>query len=171
MICGVYKITNITNGDFYIGSSINIEKRKYVHFYQLDKNIHHNKYFQRAYNKYKKDNFIFELVEECEENELLVREQYHIDSLSPIYNNLRFAGNSKGYKHSKEAVEKMKNISRAYCSKKLYQYDINHKLIKEWNSCAEFTRYYNISRPAIAKALKKGHKCRGFIVSYNSPTL
>jgi group I intron endonuclease len=55
MESGIYKIVNIINGDIYVGSSVNLEKRKREHFTSLTKNKNHPKLLQRAYNKYGKE--------------------------------------------------------------------------------------------------------------------
>jgi hypothetical protein len=57
-VAGIYKIT--INNKIYIGSSVNIYHRYKLHKNTLCKNIHRNRYLQRAYNKYK--DFIFEVI-------------------------------------------------------------------------------------------------------------
>ena len=54
---GIYKITNIIKGNFYIGSSINVEKRMYEHKRMLRKNKHTNIHLQRSWNKYGEKDF------------------------------------------------------------------------------------------------------------------
>ena len=68
---GIYKIINRTNGKFYIGSSININKRWNKHIGDLNANRHHNLHLQRAWNKYGGDNFEFRLVEAVEDFNML----------------------------------------------------------------------------------------------------
>ena len=91
MNSGIYKITNTTNKKIYIGSSVNILNRKYKHFWMLNKGIHNNEYLQKSYNKYGKDVFIFEVVEYCEPNELIEKENkfiiiYESNNLKKGYN-------------------------------------------------------------------------------------
>lgn len=76
---GIYGIINLINDKKYIGSSINIRHRFITHKCYLRKNIHSNKHLQSAWNKYGEENFKFELIEECEEDKLIEREQYWID--------------------------------------------------------------------------------------------
>lgn len=109
---GIYKITNTVNQKIYVGSSINIAKRFNTHKNSLIKNNHHSKTLQRSWNKYGKDNFVFNVIEfvELKEN-LLIREQYYLDTLNPFdkngFNNERIAGSPLGFKHSKETKKKM----------------------------------------------------------------
>lgn len=79
--CGIYKITNVVNGKFYIGSSNNLKKRKREHFWSLDKGNHVNAHLQRAYDKYGKDSFEFDVLEFLNNDEnLLEIEQFYIDT-------------------------------------------------------------------------------------------
>jgi len=82
---GIYRIKNLTNNKCYYGSSKEIEKRWSRHENELNKNKHHNILLQRAWNKYGKSNFIFEVVETCEIEQLLELEQKYLDS-KPEYN-------------------------------------------------------------------------------------
>lgn len=75
---GIYKITCLVNNKCYIGSSVDIYKRLCTHKFQLRRNKHNNKYFQRAWNKYGEDNFVFELLEET--SDLLEREAYYFST-------------------------------------------------------------------------------------------
>lgn len=59
----VYTIKNILDGKMYIGSSTNIARRKRQHLNSLLKNEHHSIHLQRAWNKYGKDNFVFEILD------------------------------------------------------------------------------------------------------------
>ena len=83
--CGIYKI--LINNKIYIGSSKNIKNRLNTHLKTLRNNTHHNHTMQNLYNKYK-DEIYFEIIEECLENVLLVREKYYIDLLKPYINHI-----------------------------------------------------------------------------------
>jgi group I intron endonuclease len=79
MSCGIYKIKNIKNNKIYIGSSVNLGNREKKHFWMLRKNIHDNDYLQHSYNKYGKEWFIFDILEICTPEELIVKENFYID--------------------------------------------------------------------------------------------
>lgn len=85
MIC-IYKITNVKNGKFYIGSTKNFKKRKARHLRELKNEEHHCIYLQRAFNIDKIDSFAFSVLEICLKDELFDKERYWIDLLHPEYN-------------------------------------------------------------------------------------
>jgi group I intron endonuclease len=82
---GIYRIKNLINGKCYYGSSKKIEKRLKKHKRELKINTHINCILQRAWNKYGENNFLFEVVEECDVTILLEVEQKYLD-LQPEYN-------------------------------------------------------------------------------------
>ncbi len=59
----IYKIRNVVNGKFYVGSTINQKDRFRNHRKLLRKNKHHCAHLQAAWNKYGEDCFKFEIVE------------------------------------------------------------------------------------------------------------
>ena len=82
MIIGyIYKIINIKTNKFYIGSTINFEKRKKRHIRDLRKNKHHCLYLQNAYNKYGENVFIFKerILQIKNKEELLQIEERYIN--------------------------------------------------------------------------------------------
>lgn len=76
--CGIYKIENTINKKVYIGQSKNIPLRFSNHKYELNHGKHSNKHLQRAWNKYGKENFVFEILCECNPNEVNEKEIYFI---------------------------------------------------------------------------------------------
>ncbi len=83
---GIYQIRNLQDGKLYIGSAIDLHKRKIQHFGRLRRKVHGNKHLQNAYNLYGKENFIFEVIEFVEnKNKLLECEQYWMDRFL-VYN-------------------------------------------------------------------------------------
>ena len=62
----------------------------------------------KAFLKYGYSKFKLEIIEYCDKSNLLNREQYYIDLLNPEYNILKIAGSAIGYKHTKEAIEKIR---------------------------------------------------------------
>jgi len=84
-VSGVYKITCIENGMIYIGSSKNISGRLSKHKNLLKNNKHHNFYLQDDFNFYGINNFKFEILETCNEDDYLNLEQKYLNELKPFY--------------------------------------------------------------------------------------
>lgn len=82
---GIYRIKNLVNGKSYYGSSKQIEKRFIRHKRELKNKTHINCLLQRAWDKYGEENFLFEVVEECEIKFLLELEQKYLNT-HPEYN-------------------------------------------------------------------------------------
>jgi group I intron endonuclease len=110
-ISGIYSIKNIITNSYYVGSAVCIKKRIIIHKSHLKTNKHCNKKLQRSYNKYGHDKFIFNVIEEVDNKELLIeREQHWIESLDSVkngYNILPVAGSCLGRKHTEETKIKM----------------------------------------------------------------
>jgi len=86
-IPGIYKITNLINGKFYIGSTKNLYKRSREHYSKLNTSTHPNKKLLNSVEKYGIENFKFEPIHShCEIKDLLVLEGRYISNLSPEYN-------------------------------------------------------------------------------------
>lgn len=128
MHCGIYQITNKINGDCYIGSSVNIDKRIIDHFADLRKKQHTSRWLQNDFSIFGEENFYGSILELCEENYLLEKEQIWMDKIHPAYNGCMTAvrgywsqetreaksksmlGNKLwiGRKHTAETIERMK---------------------------------------------------------------
>lgn len=76
---GIYKITNNINKHCYIGQSIHIEKRWEEHKNKYNWQRESNKPLYLAFQKYGLENFTFEIIEECNQEQLNIKEQYWID--------------------------------------------------------------------------------------------
>lgn len=67
----IYKIVNLVNDKFYVGSTNNRRERFRSHRKQLRGNRHHCKYLQAAWNKYGEEKFDFRVVEEVPDGQSL----------------------------------------------------------------------------------------------------
>jgi group I intron endonuclease len=56
---GIYKIINLTNNKFYVGSAVNLGRRKTTHWRELRNGTHHNKHLQASWVKYGEEAFVF----------------------------------------------------------------------------------------------------------------
>lgn len=73
---GIYKITN-PKGRIYIGQSINIESR--IKGYSKGNNFVKQRRLYNSIIKYGFSNHLFEVLEECNEDELNIRERFYQD--------------------------------------------------------------------------------------------
>jgi group I intron endonuclease len=71
--CGIYKITN-PRGRVYIGQSIDCEKR--IFNYLKYNKVGTQKRLKNSFNKYGRENHMFEIIELCDKNSLNERERY-----------------------------------------------------------------------------------------------
>ena len=83
----LYEIKNIINNKRYIGRTCNPDIRKKRHFRELEKNKHHCIFLQRAFNKYGKENFIFNIIDTRNTlKEIQELELSYINDNSNLYN-------------------------------------------------------------------------------------
>ena len=85
---GIYKITNKVNNNSYIGQSVNIEKRWERHkiSYKNEFDHNYNNHLYRAMRKYGLENFTFEIIEICNQEELNNKERYYIEKYDTFFN-------------------------------------------------------------------------------------
>ena len=110
---GIYKILNLKDGKFYLGSStMKILKRIQHHCCQLKKNNHKNKHLQNAWNKYGEENFEFIILENLEKNKCLEREQELLNQIGidNLYNINPLASGTPNM--SKETIKKRANTMK-----------------------------------------------------------
>lgn len=77
----VYQIRCTANGKLYIGSTIDPENRIRAHWKSLKRGNHHSIKLQRAYNKYGRDAFVFEILLSVPVAEMLCKEQETLDAI------------------------------------------------------------------------------------------
>lgn len=96
-MCGIYKITNKINQKAYIGQSIDIQRRWRVHK-NYPKNTKYPLYL--AFEKYGLNNFTFEVIEECDCQELDDKEIYYIKIFNTYYNGYNQTTGGQGSSNS-----------------------------------------------------------------------
>jgi group I intron endonuclease len=85
----IYRILNVANDHFYIGSSVNIRRRRWEHWDSLKKGAHHCDALQAAWNEFGGDAFEFEVLEEvADDTKLLHIEETYL---------MKFAGSAECY--------------------------------------------------------------------------
>ena len=114
-ICGIYKITNTITNDFYIGSSKTVKQRWAHHkIPSIWKRCKNNPMYIDM-RKFGVNNFVFEILEEVESEELKEKEQQFIEKLKPTYNNRRANGfDFERYKKSDKYKESRRKAANKY---------------------------------------------------------
>ena len=143
---GIYLWKNILNNKCYVGSALDIKKRLGIYFSMAalkNKLAKSNSLIYSAILKYGYSNFELVILEYCDKQILLEREQYYIDLLKPQYNILRTAGSrygvtlsektklliglsSKGRIHTKEAKAIMSKLAKLRIKEKASMHGKNH---------------------------------------------
>ena len=83
---GIYYIRNIVTNEYYIGQSMNLNRRLEAHFIRLEKNTHTNKKLQKSFNKYGSDNFEFNVCVYAPLQALDSLEEYYTNKYDAIEN-------------------------------------------------------------------------------------
>lgn len=66
----------------------------------------------QALLKYGYSGFKLEILEYCDKEKVIQREQYYLDLLQPEYNILKFARSNFNFRHSEETKAKMKELAK-----------------------------------------------------------
>jgi group I intron endonuclease len=91
IIKGIYCIRNLKTNKVYIGQSNDVLRRRAEHFYELNRNNHHNRYLQNAWNKCAPEDFIFTIIEKnVSLKELSKREGYWINEYKSLNKNFGY---------------------------------------------------------------------------------
>lgn len=117
---GIYRLNNLIRGMSYVGSAINLTRRLRTYYSLGSLNKELLKGNSKIYNgllKYGYNNFSLDILEYCEPNVLIEREQHYLDLLKPKYNILKIAGNRLGFKHSEATKDKMRGINNHFFGK------------------------------------------------------
>lgn len=164
MKSGVYRIINLMNNKCYIGSGVNLKRRKHEHFYHLKHNKHCNNILQNSVNKYGLNNFKFEVLVTCPKEYLLKMEQWFIDNLKPEFNIRKNAENNLGVKRTAAHRENSKKYWNSIKEKEEFKANINNTIseIKEVKRllalnypASEIIKLVNISETAVYKIKRK----------------
>lgn len=178
-ICGVYKLVNLINGKFYIGSTKNMRKRLWKHRALLRHNKHNNPHLQNSWNKYGENNFDYCILETCNEQNQYEREQFYIDTLHPEYNiaeivELPSYTEESRKKHS-ETRKRMfaEGVLKPTKTTKIYMYNLDGTFVKEFSSEVEAVKELGINRHMIGKNLcGEIQRCHEYIFKYEySPSI
>jgi hypothetical protein len=186
MNTGIYTITNLINSKIYVGSTSKSFKYRFKeHIRTLKTNKHRNSRLQNAWNKYGKENFVFEILEKYEPKYCIGAEQWWMNMLNVCndkfgYNIAPVAGSSLGQKRTEEqklnirkslkgtkegaknhrfgtkwSDETREKILNSTRNKPVLQYDLEGNFIREFKSLMDVQRFLNKSFSSISKVCRK----------------
>ena len=152
---GIYKITNLQNNKVYIGQAVDIKRRWCEHESHSfnPKHLSYNYAIHCAIRKYGIKNFSFEVLEECEENQLNEREIYWIS---------KFNSKIDGYNMTDGG-----DTSANGWDRKVNQYTLDGEYIKSFDAIRLAARKTGIDHAAIGRCCnKKVNHAGGFLWAY-----
>lgn len=91
----------------YIGSSVILSMR-FLKYFNEKVLLKTNMMINSAILKHKLNNFSLDILEYCDLNVVIRKQQDYLNQFKPEYNILRVAGSSLGYLHTEETLNKLK---------------------------------------------------------------
>jgi hypothetical protein len=168
--CGVYKIINTINENYYIGSSHNIKTRIRKHFELLKRNKHHSIHLQNAYNKYGENVFTVEVLETCDKKNILSVEQKHLDTIfnwKKTYNmSKRASGNNYNLSQHPHQIEIRKKLSLSIKGKHTKPFTINNI---RYETLQDAAKIFNVDIKTISNRIKNWNYKNYFYI--NNPKI
>lgn len=167
---GIYKIENKINGKVYVGSGI-IEDRFYDHKRELSGGFHSNEHLQNSWKKHGKENFKFEVLIYCNEDNLGFYEERAIVDVYESYkreNGYNFRKGRDSAEFTEEVGNKISKSLRDYYKNndssmkgETYSEEVKRKMSeckKGKNNPSWGTKHSEEHRNKISKSLKEYYK-------------
>jgi group I intron endonuclease len=168
----IYVIKNLVNNKEYVGCTIHpIKKRFEEHIWRCI-NTDSNTKFCNSIRKYGVENFIIEMIEECDVKIIYQREKFNINERKTFEKGLNTTIGGEGclgYKHSKQIREKISSIikdgrsHRGKTYEQIYGDRANEEKLKRkksnvWNNISEEDKKIRVDnlKSAVRKKSKYG---------------
>jgi len=152
-LCGIYSILCILNNKVYVGSSTDIRHRWCQHRHSLNKMLFSNIHLQNDYILYGKDNFIFSVLELCNNDSLLIYESKWMTLLNS--RNSLYGYNIMDSLNGNVIIENVNaskvKLSFVYCIDK-----ITGDIVKGYRKDLEL--YFNSNYKRLSECLQYWHK-------------
>lgn len=137
---GVYKIVNKINGKMYIGASVDVGRRRIEHFKPSRVEMFKDRLpLYEAIDKYGKENFTFEVIEETTLEKLEEREEYYINKFNTVehgYNVVKTSHNM----HDEDYALEVHGSFFSEWNKKQWQNEEYRKKMSEQSSLVQKER-------------------------------
>lgn len=146
-ICGIYCIENIIDNKKYIGLSIDIYRRRNIHFRLLKNNKHINDHLQNSYNLYGKDSFKFYIIEQCKtKDKLAKREIYYIKKYKTSNRKYGYNNTSGGDGVRNLSEESREKISISESIDNVVQIDMDGNVVNIFRNSRVASDFLKIGR-------------------------
>lgn len=163
---GVYMIYHVKYPDkYYIGSASSTKKyggfylRFRSHYSYLKNKNHCNSKLQHVVNKYGLAGIRFLTIETCPPELCIGMEQYYINLFQPYYNIAPIAGNTLGYKHTREHLDKVE--------KDFVQYDLDGNFVAKHKGIFPTCRKLGLEGSSVIACCQNKYTCsQGYIWRY-----
>jgi len=186
---GVYKIYHAYSpDDIYVGSTnvstgvkecqIGFYRRFMAHNNLFKRRTHYSSSLQELVDTYGISGIRYEIIEVCEKNKSIEREQFYLDTLNPHHNSSKTSAYSSGWVHTEEEKQRRSLLMKGnrlpehvYETRRvpINQYDNSGALVGEYSSIQEGADQSNIDRASISKsAAGKRKTAGGFVWAYSS---
>lgn len=181
-ICGIYKITS-PSGKVYIGESGDIYTKRYLKYRRVAKEISNQPRLYASLLKYGWEMHTFEIIEECEFDELLCRERYWQDFYDVLnqdkgLNCVKTHCDGKKYEWSDESKDKVRGenhysfgkkgiLSPLFGKKRDSSNHVNNKSVINTNTLEEFV---SITKAAENAGMDRAKLTEYLLNPYKNPT-
>lgn len=149
---GIYKITNLLNGKVYIGQSVDVQARLRAHRTRPFINGHneYNSVLHRAIRKYGLENFNFELLEECKQNELNDKECFYIECYNAMVpNGYNVTAGGSHRKFTKLTIDQYESLIYDLANTKI----LYKELAEKYGVSLQYISYINVGKYLYNEAL------------------
>jgi hypothetical protein len=128
---GIYMWKNLVNGKQYIGSAVDLYNRLKLYYSKLFMENYLKKsksYIYNAILKHGHENLSLTILEYCDKEKCIEREDFFLSSLPHEYNILEKAGSSLGRKHSDKTRSKISDTAKKSENSGRFQKGENHPM-------------------------------------------
>lgn len=153
---GIYMWVNTVNNKRYVGSSSDLQRRISSYYSVAYLTKYNSTVINRALLKYGYSAFSLYILEYCNKEDLISREQYFIDIYKPEYNILKIAGSSLGFKQSEECI--VQNILGQPNRMKVIVTDLHTNISTSYDSMGLAARALDINDTVITRYFSRNQK-------------
>lgn len=163
MESGIYTIENLVNKKLYVGFTEDFQTRFNNHLSTLERGIHGNEHLQRAWNKYGKKKFSFDILVTCS-IEFLESEEHYWCILLDVHNpehgyNIKATHPEKGKMSNAEKL-RVSNKLKSLSIRPIVMLNLQGEFIKEFDLVSDAAIYLGNVQPSTIHRVLTGDRKR-----------